>query len=415
MKDNPELRAMSNSREAKKQEVGSAWSHLLPHIKVEERFMRTNNPMYAFGSKLNQSRITSSDFNPDSLNEPEDIDDFQTSVTLEQALFAPGAYIGLRMARTEAEAADYDLGRKREEVALDVIKAYMNVITSRNYLDVAEKGLLDAREHHRIAEARYKAGLGLYSDTLRTDVSVRQAEEGKLRAEKGLKLSGLALSLLMGLDEPVTVVEAEPSFSVPGLEDSLDAALKRNDLKAMEQRVENAGNNVKLAGAKYLPVLAVGGTWQLNSEDTAFGSDAESYSVMASLRWDLYDGGLRRAERRKARARQREADEYMVGLKKQVTFKVHEAFLELEEARSGLELAEARLRLARESQRLIASRYENSLTTVVELMDVQSALNAARAAVVEKHNNYRVAAAELMFQSGIILEGYMTENGGDDK
>ena len=167
-----------------------------------------------------------------------------------------------------------------------------------------------------------------------------------------------------------------------------------------------------MKGAKYLPVLGVGGTWQLNSEDTAFGSDAEGYSVMAFMRWDFYDGGLRRAQRQQALAQRSEAEDYLEGLKKQVAFKVYEAHLELDEAESGLELAEARLKLAEESQRLIKSRFENSLTTVVELMDAQSALNASRAAVVEKHNNYSVAAAELMYQSGIILERYEEENGG---
>lgn len=190
------------------------------------------------------------------------------------------------------------------------------------------------------------------------------------------------------------------------------AAIKRDDLRAMEARVDNAANNIKLAGARYLPMLGVGGTWQLNSEDTAFGNEAESYSVMAFMRWDFYDGGLRRAQRQRAIAQKSEAEDYLEGLKRQIAFKVYEAHLELEEAESGLELAEARLKLAGESQRLIKSRYENSLTTVVELMDAQSALNASRAGVVEKHNNYSVAAAELMFQSGIILEGYQEESGG---
>jgi len=412
MKDNPELRAMKSALVAKQREVGSARSYLLPHVKVEERFMRTDNPMYAFGSKLNQERITNADLNAATLNSPDSINDYQTSVTVEQAIFAPGAFVGLRMAKREAEASASDLKRKMEEVALNVIKAYLNIITARNYLDVAQKGLLDAREHYRIAEARYKAGLGLYSDTLRTDVAVRQAEENQLRADKGVKLAGRMLSLLMGLDGPVTTEEVEPGFDVLSLEESLVSALKRHDIRAMETRVDNAGNNIKLAGAKYLPMLGVGGTWQLNSEDTAFGSDSESYTVMAFLRWDFYDGGLRRSQRQRAIARKNEAVAYLDGLRKQVAFKVYEAHLELEEAESGLELAEARLKLAGESQRLIKSRYENSLTTVVELMDAQSALNASRAAVVEKHNNYSVAAAELMFQSGIILDGYQHESGG---
>lgn len=415
MKDNPEIKAVLRSVEAERFSVASARSHLLPHLRFEERFMRTNNPMYAFGSKLNQSSITASDFNPKLLNEPEDMDDYQSSVTVEQAIFAPKAYLGLKMAKTQASAAEYGLLRKREAVTLDVIKAYMNIITARNYLEVVQKGQEDAREHHRIAVARNKAGLGLYSDTLRTEVALRLAEEQMLRANKGMQLSMHALSLLIGLDEPVYAVESELNLNVLTYDEYLALSRERTDLLSMSKRVENASNSIKLAGSAYLPVLGVGGSWQANSEEDAFGSDGEGYTVMAFLRWDLYDGGQRRSERQKAIARKHEAESYLDGLRKSIAFSVRKAYLEMEEAEGSLELAEARLALAQESQRLISSRYENSLTTVVELMDAQSSLNAARAGVVEKINNYSVAIAELMFQSGVILGGYAErENQGGE-
>lgn len=409
MKGNPELIATENATEASKRGVGAARSYLLPKIRLEERYMKTDNPMYAFGSKLNQERIAATDFNPDLLNDPDAVDDFQTTISVEQALFAPEAYMGLKMAKKEAEASGYDFQRKKEEVTLNVITAYMNVLTSRNYVEAAQKGLEDTREHARIAKARYNAGLGQYSDTLRTEVSVRQAQERYLKALKGRKLAGRMLSLLMGLDAPVDVSGEGIELNVKELEEYLAAAHQRFDLKAMKSRVENASNNVKMTKARYLPIVGIGGTWQTNSETEAFGSDGQSYTVMAFLKWDIYDGGMKRAQRLKAGASRREAESYYEGLKKKVDFEVYEAYLELEESQQSLELAQSREDLAKENGRLITSRYENSLATVVELLDAQSALNAARAGVVEKRNNYTIAIARLKYASGILYREYIKE------
>src|SRR5690606_3751549 len=45
----------------------------LPNIKASYTGISTNNPLMAFGSKLNQERVTMEDFNPANLNNPKNI------------------------------------------------------------------------------------------------------------------------------------------------------------------------------------------------------------------------------------------------------------------------------------------------------------------------------------------------------
>jgi outer membrane protein TolC len=108
-----------------------------------------------------------------------------------------------------------------------------------------------------------------------------------------------------------------------------------------------------------------------------------------------------------------EVSELLVGLKKEVLFRVYEAYLGVEEAGKALELARARERAAEEGRRLVKVRYENSLSTVVDLMDAQAALDAARADVAGKQNDYLVAVSELKYRSGLILEDYVKETNND--
>ncbi len=404
MGGNPELRAGAESLLAQKEEIGIAGSLLLPKLNFEERFMRTNNPVYVFMSKLNEERFTMQDFAIDSLNHPQAVNDFQTALSFEQAVFAPKANIGIDIARREFAAKDDELGRKKEDVAFRVFKAYLGVQTAKSYAGAAEKGVDDAREHQRIAEARFRSNLGLLADTLRAKVALSTAEERLVSAKKNLDVAKRALGLALGLTESIDVAEARPAFEVRPIEYYYDASLSRKDLRSLERKYDNARNMLRMANAGYLPVVGVGGTYQLNDHNRPFGDQGDSWQVGAFLRWELFDGAKREHERQKAKHRIAETDEYLKGFRKELSFNVYEAFLGVEASKKGVDLANAAVESAEEGRRLVRVRYENSLSPMVDLLDAQASLDATRADAIEKESAYLTAIANLGFQSGTILK-----------
>jgi outer membrane protein len=399
---NPEIRAMYQAVLASKEDIGIARSLLLPKITFEERYMRTNNPTYSFMAKLNQSRFEQDDFAVSSLNHPSPVDDFQTGFFFEQPLFVPKAYVAVDMARMEASAKAGDFGRKQEDVAFRAVKTYLGVQTSREFVSVAEKGVEDAKEHLRLAEARYNADLGLYSDVLRARVALSSAEEKLVSARKNLAVAKRALGLTIGLAESVDAQEERPALELRDLEYYSAAALSRKDVKSLETRHRNAENALRMANAGYWPVFGVGGSYQLNSHRAPFADEGDSWQISAFMRWELFDGAKRESERQKAKYMIGETAEYLDGLKKRVLFEVYEAYLGVEEAAKGLDLARSALTAAEEGSRLVKVRYENSLSTIVDLLDVQTGLDKARADVTNKEGVYATAIVNLGFQSGTI-------------
>ena len=403
LEENPELRAFGQGLLAKKEEIGIARSFLLPKVAFEERFMRTNNPTYAFMAKLNQRRFEEQDFAITSLDHPAPVNDFQTGFSFEQSLFAPRVNVGVDMAKTEFAAKGAEMERKKEEIALRVFKTYLGVQTAKSFTGVADKGVEDAQEHLRIAEARFNAGLGLYSDVLRARVSLSSAEERVVSAGKNLNVAKRALGLMLGLTDSVDANDERPSFSLRKLEEYNSVSFSRKDLKSLEARYENAGNALRMANTGYLPVIGIGGSYQLNDHAAPFGAEGDSWQLVAFLKWELFDGTKREHERQKAKHEISETGEYLEGLKKQISFLVYDSFLGVDEARKGLELAKAALESAEEGRRLVKVRYENSLSTIVDLLDVQASLDSARANVVEKEAAYLISIANLGYQSGTLL------------
>jgi outer membrane protein TolC len=409
LKNNHELQAQRNAHAAKGAEVGIARSFLLPKITVEERYLRTASPAYAFMTKLNQERIEFADFAPDTLNHPSAINDFQTAIALEQPLFVKKAGIGLDMSKIEVAASEESLRRKKEEVAFKTVQYYLMVGTAGGYTQVARKSLEDVQEHQRLAGIRYEAGLGLYSDTLRAATAVAEARQRLVSAEKNLGVAKRALGLMIGSAEAVEVTAETLDLPVREIDSLRAKSLARRDLKSLELRTENARNNIKLAEAGHYPLLGVGGNYQWNDHSNPVGGEGRNWQVMAFLRWELFDGTKTRYEKIKAGSLAAEAEEVLKGMQKMVSFQVEEARLTLEEAGKNRELAREELRTAEEGRRLVRVRYEGSLSPLVDLLDAQVSFDRARANRVAKENEHQLAIAALGFASGTILDDLQVE------
>jgi outer membrane protein len=356
-------------------------------------------------AKLNQERFTQSDFAIDSLNRPGPVTDFQTMVTIDQPIFVGKALVGLKMAKKEYAARGEEYRRKREETALDVTRMYLTISTAREYVRVARAGLADAKEHLRIAEVRHRNGLGLYSDVLRARTAVIEAEQKIVTSEKNLAVAKRGLGALLGVSEPVDIASGG-NLEIPlqEIEHYQNRAASRKDIKALQIRYENTRNGVKLAESRYLPSLGVRGSYQLNDHHRLFGSEGNSWWMAAVLRWDLFDGASREYERSKALHKQAETEEQLKGLKQAVSFRIAETYLAAGEARKNAELSRAALSAAEEGRKLVASRFENSLSPLIDLLDVQLNVDHSRANVVARENEYRLALIRLSYESGTILE-----------
>ncbi len=409
MENNHEVRSSRYSLFAQKEGVGIARSYLLPRLSFEERATRTNNPPGVFMMKLNQERFAQTDFDIFSLNNPRPTSDLQTLFTIEQPIFVGKSLIGLSMAKKEYSAQNESYIRKKEEIAFQVSQAYLKARSAKAHLTVTEKALEDAREHARIAESRYKNGLGLYSDVLRTKTSVIEAEQRIVSARKNVAVSKRMLGLVLGVPESIDTAEEEIDIPLKDADYYSTASLSRRDVKALQLRYENARNSIRLAESAYLPSLGVGGAYQFNDRNRIFGSEGESWRISAALRWDLFDGTSREYERSKALHKAAEAEEQLKGLKELVSFKIHEAYLAVEEAEKNVELSQSALNAAEEGKKLVKSRFENSLSPVVDLLDVQLSLDHARANVVTKQNECQLAIINLAYESGTILKDLNAE------
>ena len=96
--DQAGLRAGQAMVESRQAEAEGLRDLRLPTLTLGASGTRTDEPMQAFGIKLNQARIGAADFNPLSLNHPDAIGAYGGSAVLQQPLYTGGRISAARRA-----------------------------------------------------------------------------------------------------------------------------------------------------------------------------------------------------------------------------------------------------------------------------------------------------------------------------
>jgi outer membrane protein len=88
------------------------------------------------------------------------------------------------------------------------------------------------------------------------------------------------------------------------------------------------------------------------------------------------------------------------------------AWLAVDDAERRVAIARAATSSAEEALRLVRTRYENQLGRAIDVLDVQAALNGARADLVRAENDLLRAHADLELAAGTLLSWAESGTGG---
>jgi len=405
------LKAAVHEETAARKERAASLGRYLPTVSLDETASASNAPTRVFMMKLDEGRFTQNDFAIGNLNHPAAHGDFRTTLTLDQPLFDSSIITGAELADKDEKISGLALEKRRQDVAYMVYCACLDLQKAKGFLKATEQGVIDAREHERLAKVRGEAGVGLKSDELRARTYLSEMEQKHISAENDLALARLRLAKVVG-NEPGEYADIREDLT-PLPMNRGDAELRRlawenrQDLKESAMEVEKAETGVKAARGAYLPTLYGTAGYQMNDRDIPFGRDNDAWMVGASLRWEIFDGFRRYNKKGKAEALTGAASEYLENYRKDVALQVEESRLRREEAAKRLEVARHSVEDSEEVVRLISRRFENSIATFVELLDAQTALNDARARLIGNESDYALATARLFNSTGTFLKEVM--------
>lgn len=406
LKHNPEIEVARHQLEAADSGVSQARSGLLPQVNVAETYNHTNSPLWAFGTKLNQGAIEASDFNPDRLNDPDAIGNFNTALSLSWNLFDGGrTWVGWQQSKQALQVAELGLQRSEQQVIAQTAKAYVGALLAVENRNVIQQAMETAKAHAKVVENRFQSGLAVKSDLLRAQVRIADLEQQLFEADSQVLVAQAMLKASMGRSDEIGLMLRTPiKRCVPttgDLEQWVTKGLdQRPDIKQLHIQETLARKEIKRARSGHWPSLALQGSYEINSED--FSDTADNYTIGAVLSLNLYSGQRISAQAAAAKAMAAKTASMRNGLALGVRVEIQRAFYQAQSAWQRIRVAEGSVAQADEGLRIVANRYESGLLTIVTLLDAQVALQQARTQHFKAMHDYKVARIDLALASGTI-------------
>jgi outer membrane protein len=407
LQHNPALKAAGMTMETAEADLAKARARFLPTVNFSETYNFSDSPSQVFMSKLNQRVFTAQDFLLNNLNNPNPYGNFRTGLVMNQPLFQGGqALLGYKQAQLSREMAAAYILSSRQQLLFQVTQAYFGLQLARENLAVIRQAKHTAAENLHIAQTRFKAGTVVHSDVLSAEVHLAKLTQEEMTAAGQVKIAKSSLGTVVGLPEtgerPLAPSPKHPAPLPPKLDDlSTTAQEKRPDLKQLELAARVAQQEYSKARLNYLPRLNVVAEYDVDQR-RLFGTSADSYTVMALLNFNLFNGLSDLAKVRETKAKESQAREMKRDLEDRVRHQVTAAIQNLKTAHERLQVAQAAVAQAREGLRLISLRYQSGLTILVDLLNAEDAMKNAELSRVAALFDTYLAQAGLDLALGTI-------------
>ncbi len=381
--------------------VGAGNRGILPTVRAEAGWVRSTDPLAAFGALMRQRLVTPQAFDPASLNDPLARSDVSTGVVLEAPLLNADAWAGHAAARHAAASAAAHAEWVADGQRLDVIRAYYGAVLAQEQVATLEAANTAARAHVRQAESAAANGIVTRSDALLASVKQGEVETRLVAAQGAGALARLQLALLLGApgDTVFALPAAVPTDTLTDAPTDVAAGAPRADLRSVDAGVAAARSARQAADAALLP--RVNGFARYDWHDArslAGGRAMWTVGVMAS--WSPFSGGSELAARRGAAAEVRAAEAVSEAARATATLDVQSAGINVTVASQSLAIATGAVAQAAEAHRVVGRKYEGGLAAVTELLDAQATEIGTRLAESKARYDLLIAQATLAHARG---------------
>ena len=402
----PALEASAANKEAAESRVREARSGWLPKLNYSESVQRSDNPVFVFGSLLNQRQFTQSDFALGSLNNPNFLDNFQSQIRFDQTLYDAGATKWqVRSAELGAKIASEDDRRARMSIVSGVAASYFGAVLSKQRLAVAGEAVRSAGADLQRAENVREAGMSTDADVLSLRVHLADMQERQIQARYAVDVAAAALNDALGLP-----LESQHELSTA----LVAATLTKTDLAALDQlslegpgpheailSVEAAEAQSRAARSALLPRVTAHGAFEADRQTFATRGGA-NWFFGASLDWNLFSGFADQSRREEAKHLADAARAQRKRAESATRLEVRRAFAAWQSAQEQIVVARAAVAQAEESLRITRNRYEAGLTTITELLRNETATLETKTRNLEAIYGQRLAALQLELAAGTL-------------
>jgi outer membrane protein TolC len=375
-----------------------------PQIDFAQSWSRSNNPVYVFGTLLNQSRFTEQNFALNALNNPDAVSDVSSRFQLGWLVYDFGRRENqVRAADAGSGMAGLELQAARALLLQELVKRYYAITLTEQRMEVAEDALRSAMARLDQAKARVDQGLAVQSDLLSAEVYAGGCTEEQIEAGNQHSLSLASLQQLLGRPlDALTATEAlgEREFAQHDMvwwKGQMEQ--NRPELKMASEAVRMARAQAGASRSGLLPSLQAWSSYEWHGSSLPYTGD--NWGLGLELRWNLFRGGSDSFQYSAAQLQARRADEQKRETQDALSLQLQSAYYRFQSAGEKARVASTVLDNSAENRRIYGERYQGGLATIQDSLQAETAHSQARLSYLQSRFEQMVAYADLLAATGM--------------
>ena len=272
-----------------------------------------------------------------------------------------------------------------------VAQRYIEALLAQEQVTIAQDDLEAQLANLRTSQLLFKQGVAARFDVLRNSAAASQAQQILIEAETAEAIAKARLLSL--LNEPLDrrlqldALPIRPPNDEMYLSDAKLKALEtRPDLRSIRWAVEQARAQIEVAETSNNPRLDLTNT-SVNQNATGFSPETSNTTAIV-FSVPLYDGGVSHWQKEQAVESVHQLTADLEQAERDAVLQIDEVYNQLSDRWRAIAVAEENVTQAEEALRVAVLRYENGISTNVELLESQAARARARFELARARGNY---------------------------
>ena len=310
---------------------------------------------------------------------------------------------------TEAARAQFlatEEGRRGVYISLvaQVASTYFNLRALDEQLLIARNTYASRTNSLELTKVRYDNNQGIVSelDVCQAQTQVYSAQSSKLQLMAAIETTENALSLLLGANPgPITRGNGLEDQQLPDVIPAgmpAELLLRRPDILAAEQQLIAANANIGAARAAYFPTISLTaalGLQSLQLQDLFSAGTSRAWNFTPQIAGPIFNGGQVRAGLQVAEGQKKELLATYEQAIQNAFREVDDALVAIVELRDQISVGEANVTAQRRCLTLSLDRYENGVSSYLDVLDAERSLFSAELTLVQYRSDRLSAIAQL--------------------
>jgi len=336
---------------------------------------------------------------------------FQSSLILRQNIFNGfSTHEQVTYQKMRTLSAAYSYLEKANDITLQTIKAYVNLLKERKLLQNSKDYLENIKELYSKVKKAYKAGLTKLSEVSKIKSSLSLAMSNYLVQENKLSIVVYNYRRVTGKIPPLSKME-EVSFShniPPNQEQAGMFALEYNpSVLVGNYNIKGAEALYRESKSKFYPKIDIEISENYNEDYNEFSGVDDRFQAMVIVSYNLFNGGADEASRRNKLSKLSQEVSVTQDLRRQVMEGLDLSWSAYELAQEQMNFLENYNKESTHTLKLYNKEYDMGERSLLDLLATQNDLKRSKDEIINSQYNLLLAKYRILDAMGLTMASVM--------